>query len=139
MKIQEIVGVTLNTGILAVFYTGLGGIISYMLSIFVDEPLDEWKKEPLWYQLGTVSMQLSIIGVIAFWVTYLIREAAPIFPISKELDHLVDTYISGLFFAYAMFLFITYLDKKIQYIYHEILDKHVEKMLPRKTDRKKST
>lgn len=139
MKIEEVVGVTLNTGILAVFYTALGGIISYGLSIFVDEPLEEWKKEPLWYQLGTVSMQLSIIGVLAFWVTYLIREAAPIFPISKELDHLVDTYISGLFFAYAMFLFITYLDTKIQYIYHEILDKHVEKMLSRKMDKKKTT
>lgn len=135
MKLEEAIGVTLNTSILAIFYTALGGIISYLLSIFVDEPTEIWEKKPLWYQLSTVSLQLSIIGSLAFWITYLIREAAPIFPVSKELDHLVDTYISGVFFAYAMFLFITYLDAKIKYLYHEILDKHIEKMFPsRKTE-----
>lgn len=140
MKIQEVVGVTLNTSILAVFYTSLGGIISYLLGIFTNEPIEEWKKRPVWYQIGTVSLQLSIIGTLAFWITYIVREASPIFPISKELDHLVDTYISGLFFAYAMFLFINYLDEKIQYIYHELLDNHVEKMFPsRKMDKKKTT
>jgi hypothetical protein len=138
MKLQEIIGVTLNTSILAVFYTTIGGIISYLLGIFVDEPMDEWKKHPIWYQAGSVSLQLAIIGSLAFWITYIIREAAPIFPVSKPLDELVDTYISGVFFAYAMFLFINYLDSKIQYLYHELLDKHIEKMFPsRKTDKKK--
>jgi hypothetical protein len=140
MKWSEIAGVTLNTSILAVFYTLVGGIISYLLGIAVDTPIDEWKKKPIWYKLGSVSLQLSIIGSLAFWITYIIREAAPIFPISRELDHLVDTYISGIFFAYAMFLFITYLDDKIKYLYSELLDKHIEKMFPsRKMDRKKST
>lgn len=140
MKWEEILGVTLNTSILAVFYTAVGGIISYLLGIFVNEPMEDWKKHPIWYQLGSVSMQLAIIGSLAFWITYVIREAAPIFPVSKPLDELVDTYISGLFFAYAMFLFVNYLDSKIQYLYHELLDKHVEKMFPsRKTNKKKTT
>jgi len=140
MKWEEILGVTLNTSILAVFYTAVGGIISYLLEVFMNEPMDEWKKNPMWYQVGSVSLQLSIIGSLAFWITYVIREAAPIFPVSKELDELVDTYISGVFFAYAMFLFINYLDDKIQYLYHELLDKHVERMFPsRKTDKKKSS
>ena len=139
MKWEEAVGVTLNTSILAVFYTTVGGIISYILGIFVNEPMEDWKKHPRWYQVGSVSMQLAIIGSLAFWITYVIREAAPIFPVSKPLDELVDTYISGLFFAYAMFLFINYLDEKIQYLYHELLDKHVERMFPsRKTDKKKT-
>ena len=130
----------MNTSILAVFYTAVGGIISYLLGIFVNEPMEDWKKHPIWYQLGSVSMQLAIIGSLAFWITYVIREAAPIFPVSKPLDELVDTYISGLFFAYAMFLFVNYLDSKIQYLYHELLDKHVEKMFPsRKTNKKKTT
>lgn len=137
MKIREIIGVTLNTSILSIFYTTLGGIISYLLSIFVDEPMDIWQRKPLWYQLGSVSLQLSILGSLIFWITYVVREASPIFPVSRELDRLVDTYISGVFFAYAMFLFITYLDTKIRYLYHELLDKHIEKMLPRKTEQKK--
>lgn len=140
MKFQEIVGVTLNTGILAVFYTAIGGVISYLLYYFVDEHDEEWEKKPLWYQVGDVSLQLALIGNIAFWITYVIREAAPIFPISKVLDELVDTYTSGVFFAYAMFLFIDFLDSKIKFIYHKVLDTHLEKMFPlRKTNKKKST
>lgn len=138
MKIEEIVGVTLNASILAVFYTVLGGVISYLLSTFIEVPFDQWKASSLWYQLGTVSLELSIIGSIGFWVTYTIRQAAPIFPISKELDHIVDTYIGGVFFAYAMFLFIELLDDKIRYLYSKLFDKHIEKMFPsRKTDKKK--
>ena len=138
MKIEEIVGVTLNASILAVFYTVLGGVISYLLSTFIEVPFDQWKASSLWYQLGTVSLELSIIGSIGFWVTYTIRQASPIFPISKELDHIVDTYIGGVFFAYAMFLFIELLDNKIRYLYSELFDRHIEKMFPsRKTDKKK--
>jgi Na+/H+ antiporter NhaC len=140
MKTSEVLGVTLNVSILAVFYTALGGIISYLLYYFVDEHDEEWEKRSTGYQVYDVSFQLSIIGILTFWITYLMREAAPIFPVSKELDLLVDTYVSGLFFAYAMFLFINYLDSKIQYLYHELLDKHVEKMFPsRKMDKKKTT
>jgi hypothetical protein len=140
MKLVEILGITANAGILSIFYTAVGGIISYVLSMFDASSLAEWEKKPVWYKLGDVSLQLAIIGALAFWVTYIIREARPILPVSKEHDRLVDTYISGVFFAYAMFLFINYLDNKIKYLYHQLLDKHVETMFPsRKTDKKKTS
>jgi len=140
MKFQEIVGVTLNTGILAVFYTAIGGVISYLLYYFVDEHDEEWEQKSMWYQLGDVSLQLATIGTIAFWITYIIKEAPPIFHVSRELDSLVDTYMSGVFFAYAMFLFVDFLDSKIKFLYHKILDTHLEKMFPlRKTNKKKTT
>lgn len=140
MKLEEILGVTLNTSILAIFYTTIGGIISYILCHFVDEHDAEWEARPTWYQVGDVGLQLAIIGTLAFWMTYLIREACPIFPVSKALDELVDTYISGVFFAYAMFLFVEYLDTKIKFLYHKFLDCHAQKFLPmRKTNKKKST
>jgi uncharacterized membrane-anchored protein len=139
MKFQEIIGVTLNTGILAVFYTAIGGVISYLLYYFVDEHDEEWEKKSMWYQLGDVSLQLAFIGTIAFWITYIIKEAPPIFHVSRELDSLVDTYMSGVFFAYAMFLFIDFLDSKIKFLYHKLFDTHLEKMFPvRKTNKKKS-
>lgn len=130
MKTSEALGVTLNVSILAVFYTALGGIISYLLYYFVDEHDENWEQRSTAYQLYDVSFQLAVIGILTFWVTYLMREAAPIFPISKELDLLVDTYTSGLFFAYAMFLFIEYLDSKIKFLYHKILDTHIAKFVP---------
>ena len=140
MKVEEILGVTLNTSILAVFYTAIGGIISYLLYYFVDDHDEEWEKKSTLYQVGDVSLQLALIGNLAFWITYTIREAAPIFPINKELDELVDPYISGVFVAYAMFLFIDFLDSKIKFLYHKLLDTHLEKMFPlRKTNKKKTT
>ena len=140
MKWEEAIGVTLNTGILSIFYTALGGIISYILYFFVDKHDADWEKKSTWYQVGDVTLQLSIVGTIAFWVTYLIREAAPIFPVSKDLDALVDTYISGVFFAYAVFLFIEHLNTKVKFLYHKMFDHHMEKMFPlRKTDKKKTS
>jgi uncharacterized membrane-anchored protein len=140
MKLEEIIPVILNTGILAIFYTAIGGVVSYLLYYFVDEHDEEWEKEPLWYQVGDVSLQLAVIGNLAFWITYVIREAPPIFHVSKELDELVDTYMSGVFFAYAMFLFIDFLDSKIKFLYHKVFDTQLEKMFPlRKTNKKKTT
>jgi len=138
MKVAEIVGVTLNAGILSIFYTALGGILSYLLDYFVDRTDTNWESKPIWFQIGDVSLQLSVIGILAFWVTYIIKVAPPIFSVRKELDSLVDTYISGVFFAYAMFLFITFLDDKIKFIYNKLIGAHLETMFPlRKTNRKK--
>lgn len=138
MKVAEIVGVTLNAGILSVFYTALGGILSYLLDYIIDRTDNNWESKPLWFQIGDVSLQLSVIGIIAFWVTYIMKVAPPIFPVRKELDSLVDTYISGVFFAYAMFLFITFLDDKIKFIYNKLIGSHLETMFSvRKTNRKK--
>ena len=140
MKVKEILGVTLNTSILAVFYTTLGGILSYLLGFFVEGDTSEWEKRSIVYQIGDVSLQLAIIGVVAFWVTYIMKIAPPIFPIRKELDEMVDTYISGVFFAYALFLFVEYLDDKIKFIYNRLIGKHLERMFPlRKTNKKKTT
>ena len=139
MELSEILGVTLNTGILAIFYTIIGGVVSYLVYYFVDEHDEEWEKKSTLYQIGDVSIQLATIGIIAFWMTYIIKEAPPIFHVSRELDSLVDTYISGVFFAYAMFLFVDFLDSKIKFIYHKVFDTHLEKMFPlRKTNKKKS-
>lgn len=139
MKLEEIVRVSLNTGILAIFYTVIGGVVSYLLYYFVDEHDEEWEKKSTLYQVGDVSIQLATIGTIAFWMTYIIKEAPPIFHVTRELDGLVDTYMSGVFFAYAMFLFMEFLDSKIKFLYHKLLDTHLEKMFPlRKTNKKKS-
>jgi len=139
MQLSEIVGVTLNTGILAIFYTVIGGVVSYLLYYFVDEHDEEWEKKSTLYQVGDVSLQLAIIGIIAFWLTYIIRESPPIFHVTRELDGLVDTYMSGVFFAYSMFLFIDFLDSKIKFLYHKVFDTQLEKMFPlRKTNKKKS-
>lgn len=122
MKISEILGATVNVAILAVFYTSIGGLISYLLSFFVYEYDEEWRKESLGFQLLDIIVELSLVAILAFWITYNIKEAPPIFRVSKEMDSLVDTYVSGIFFAYSMFLFLEFLDDKIKYLYQKYLN-----------------
>jgi hypothetical protein len=121
MKTSEIAGATVNVAILSVFYTGLGALISYGLFYFVYPFSEEWKKGTLGFQLLDIVAELSLVGILAFWITYNIKEAPPIFKVSKEMDSLVDTYISGIFFAYAMFLFLEFLDDKIKFLYQKYL------------------
>lgn len=121
---------TLNISILALFYTFIGLLISVLLYHLFDDCDETWKQENIAYQLGDIFVELGIIGTVAFWTTYVIRDYAPIFPVSKSLDLLIDTYISGIFFAFAMFLFLEQLSLKIKYLYDEFIHKHIVRYIP---------
>jgi len=121
---------TLNICILAVFYTLIGLLISVLLYHLFDDCDDTWKSENVGYQLGDIFSELGIIGSVAFWTTYIIRDYAPIFPVSKSMDILIDTYVSGLFFAFAMFLFLEQLSLKIKYLYDKYVHNHIVRYIP---------
>lgn len=129
---KEFLGGSLNIAVLSVFYTSIGGLLSYVLGYLFDDCDEVWKKRSLLYKISEISLQLFIFGSIAFWISRYITIAAPIFEVSKELDHAIDTYISGLFFAYAMFLFLDHLSQKIKCIYEDIVGPHIKKILPGK-------
>ena len=105
-----------NIGILAIFYTLLGGVLSYVMHFLFDEFDDSWKAKTTLYQVYDVSVELVVIGLIAFWLVYFIRDAPPIFHVTKSMDELVDTYISGVFFSFSLFLFFGDLESKIKYL-----------------------
>lgn len=130
MDVGEVFGGTLNITILAVFYTLIGILISIVLYHLFDDCDDEWKKEKLGYQLGDIGLELGIIGAVAFWTTEITREWAPIFPITKALDLKIDTYTSGIFFAYAMFLFLGELSQKIKFLYNSYIHHHIVRYIP---------
>lgn len=127
---MEYVGGTLNITILAAFYTAVGALLSSLLFHMFDDCDTTWKSENLLYQLGDIFLELGLIGSVAFWVTYIIRDYAPIFPIHKTLDVLIDTYISSLFFAFAMFIFLDQLNEKIKYLYHTHVHKYFVRVIP---------
>ena len=130
MDLAEILGGTMNIAILAVFYTLVGILISVILYHLFDDCDKEWKSETLVYQVGDIGLELGIIGTVAFWTTEITREWAPIFPVAKSLDLKIDTYVSGLFFAYAMFLFLEQLSDKIKFLYGEYVHKHIVRFIP---------
>lgn len=126
----ELVAVTINSGLLAIIYTILGGIVSFVFYQVFDEFNNDWKKRSLLFQFTDISIELSIIGIITFWSSHIIEKLSSIIPVRKELDLLVDGYISGIFFIFAIFLFMDSLTDKIKYLYEKYLGKHAENIFP---------
>lgn len=122
--------ISLNVGILAGFYTMLGGFLSYLIYYLFEDHTENWEKNhSLMYQLIDVFIEISIVGLVAFWVTYGFKEAAPLVPMSKELDSLVDTYISAVFFGYSMFIFLDQLTSKIKYVFNTLFKNYFDRVL----------
>lgn len=123
--------VSLNIGLLAVFYTLIGGLVSFVIYYLFEDHSDDWeKKRPLWYQLLDVVLELTFVGLVGFWFTYNIKEYPPLVPMSRSMDALVDTYVSAIFFGYSMFIFLDDLTKKIKHLYNVALKNSFERILP---------
>jgi len=148
---MEFIGGSLNIVILAIFYTVLGAFLSFLLFHLFDDFDKDWENETLSYQVGDISLELSIVGLVAYWSTHVISEFTPFFEVHPELDKLIDSYISGLFYAIAVFIFLDGLTDKVKFLYTKYLNKHfvrvfpqnwsVMKMMfgPRKTEAKKDS
>jgi sterol desaturase/sphingolipid hydroxylase (fatty acid hydroxylase superfamily) len=122
--------VSMNAILLAIFYTLLGVFVSYILYHLFDEYNEEWQKKQTWYKFVDVSVEISLLSVIAFWSAHLIELAPPVFPVRKQLDVLVDSYISGIFYVFAVFVFMDNLTNKLKFLYEETLAGHFGKIFP---------
>lgn len=123
--------ITLNAAILAVFYTLLGVLLSYAMYHMFDSFDDKWKEErSLAFQLTDVSLEISILSIVAFWSAHIIEIAPPFFYVRKELDTLVDGYISGIFYIFAIFIFMDELTDKLKYLFRKLFETYFEKYFP---------
>ena len=123
--------ISMNAAFLAIFYTLLGVFISYILYYLFDEYDEKWEKRSINYKVLDVSVEISLISIIAFWSGQLIEISPPIFPVRKELDVLVDGYISGIFYIFAVFLFMDSLTGKLKYLFHELFESHFSEIFPK--------
>jgi H+/Cl- antiporter ClcA len=131
MSWKEAFYVTINASLLAIMYTLFGALISYAFYHLFDEFDDDWKKRSEIYKFTDVSVEIIIIAIIAFWSAQYIELLPPFLRVRKELDTLVDGYISGIFFIFAIFLFIDELTEKLKYLHHEYLGEHIGKIFPK--------
>jgi hypothetical protein len=100
-----------------------------MYHIF-DEFDEHWKERTTVFQLTDVTLEISILATIAFWSSQIINYAPPMLPVRKELDSLVDNYISGMFFLFAIFVFMDDLTEKLKFLFHKILGPHFNTIFP---------
>jgi H+/Cl- antiporter ClcA len=130
MSWKEALYVTINASLLAVMYTLFGALISYIFYHIFDEFDENWKKRSEVYKITEVTVEVIIIAIIAFWSAFYIEKLQPFVPVRKELDTLVDGFISGIFFIFAIFLFIDQLTDKLKYLYHDYLGEHAGRFFP---------
>jgi hypothetical protein len=119
-----------NIAILAIFYTFLGSLVSFVFYYIFDEFNEEWEKKSNVFQVYDVAIEIALIALVSFWATFMINTAAPIFPVPTSLSSFVDSYTTGMFFMYTVFLFMNDLSSKLTHIYNENLGKHFDRLFP---------
>ncbi len=117
---NHVLTITLNIAIIAVFYLFLGASISYVLRQVVPAYDREWERWPRWKQILDVSIEMILIVVSAFWVTYFARYAIPVIPVKSSLEYLIEQFGGQVSFLYAIFVFLEVLDDKLIFIYKDI-------------------
>lgn len=111
---------TVNLVFVAIFYMFLGAAVSYALRK-VAPPFDaEWEALPNSVQALDVAIEIAVIVLIAFWLTYVVHRWIPIVPVSSRLEHYIESFGGQVVFLYAVFLFMETLDDKLKHVFQDI-------------------
>jgi hypothetical protein len=115
-------------------YAMAGGFLSFVLYYLFDtyDPPEstEWETKGLAFQFTDIALEISIIGLVAFWLVYFINVSTPIIPIRKGLEDFVDSYTSGLFFMFAIFIFLEDFSNKMKYLFKHFLGNVFDRVFP---------
>ena len=126
--------VTGNIAFFSVLYALAGGFLSFVLYYLFDtyNPPEstEWEKKGLTFQFTDIALEIAIIGLVAFWLVYFINTSAPIIPVRKGLEDFVDSYTSGIFFIFAIFIFLQDFSNKMRYVFNHFLGNFFDKIFP---------
>jgi len=115
----HVLNLTLNLVCIAIFYVFLGGLLSWTMWRIFPEFNDQWEKQSNMYQLADVSMEISIIVIVAFWTTYFVNSFIPILPVSSALEGYLESFGAQMVFIYAVFVFLDTLDDKLKHVFND--------------------
>ena len=118
---NHVVNLTLNLSIIAIIYVIFGAITATVIRGLFTRFNEDWRKQNLVTQIGEVSLELCLLVVASFWVTYFIHFLVPVLPVDPRLEHFIELYGGRMVFVYAVFLFIRDLDDKMVFVYDRII------------------
>jgi hypothetical protein len=127
---NERLAVTGNAAVLAILHTIYGGFISYLFYHLFDEFDEKWKKRSQLYKFTDVSVEIMLIAAFGYWASELTDIIPPIFPTTEKHREAVDTWVSGIFFVIALFLFLDELTDKLKYLHHYYFENVFSAYLP---------
>jgi hypothetical protein len=115
----HVLNLTLNLVCIAIFYVFLGGLLSWIMWQMFPQFNEQWEKQSNLYQLADVSMEISIIVIVAFWTTYFVNSFIPILPVSSALEGYLESFGAQMVFIYAVFVFLDTLDDKLKHVFND--------------------
>jgi hypothetical protein len=136
MKLSEGLAVSLNVSILSVFYTVIGACISYVFYYLFDEydPSNKktttWEKRGIAFQLTDICLEIALISTSSFWIVFFMNEYFPIIPVRTAFAPYIDTYATGLFFMYTIFMFVDSFGNKLMYIFNTNVSPYFDYFFP---------
>jgi hypothetical protein len=111
---------TLNLVFVAIFYVFLGAAVSFTLWNIFPRFDEAWKQSSWTYKLADVSAEISIIVIVAFWLTYFVNSMIPVLHVSPMLEWYIESFGAQVVFLYAIFIFMENLDDKLIEVFEEI-------------------
>lgn len=115
----QVLNLTLNLVLIAVFYVFFGAFVSYWMSRIFPPFNPEWEQLPNAYQLLDVAVEISVLVLAAFWLTYLVHVYIPIFKVSPGLEGYIESFGGQMVFVYAVFIFMDTLDDKLKHVFQD--------------------
>jgi hypothetical protein len=113
----HVVNISLNLVLVSVFFIFFGAVVSFFMAKLFPKYDEEWKNQPLWYRMGDVSIEISLLVLAAFWLTYISHIHIPIFPVSSPLERYIESFGGQMVFVYAVFIFMDTLDDKLMHVF----------------------
>jgi hypothetical protein len=129
-RITERFAITGNAAILAILHTVYGAFISYLFYYLFDEFDETWQKRSNLYKITDVTVEIMLIAIFGYWASETTLLLSPIFPVSKTKEIAVDSWVSGIFFVIALFLFLDGLTEKLKYLQNNFFEDIFSTWLP---------
>lgn len=119
----HVTNLSVNLVLIGIFYVFLGAAVSYGLSELFPAFDEAWKGQPILYKISDVAMEISIIVIVAFWMTYFVNSYIPVFRVSSALEHYLESFGGQMVFIYAVFIFMETLDDKLVNVFRTLFGK----------------
>jgi hypothetical protein len=126
----ESLAITGNAAILAILHTAYGAFISYLFYYLFDEFDEQWKNRSNLYKITDVMVEIMLIATFGYWASEATLLIPPVFPTSKANEISVDSWVSGIFFVIALFLFLDGFTDKLKYLQNHFFEDIFSKWLP---------
>ena len=116
--------------VIGLLYTGLGIFISFIIYYLFEEFEEDWTSKTTTYQIIDIVLELTIVILCAFWISYIIRKFPRLLPIPPEQAFMIDTYAIEVFFLFALFLFLDGMTNKMKYMQEKLFGQHFNAIFP---------